>query len=277
MLFALQVQAQIVDSLSLYGRTLDVDVYGNVFVLGTESSLVTVFSPGQQARFREFGGPGWGNDEFDRPSGIWCRNGLDLFVADYGNHRVQRYDRTLTYVSTLYTREDPDPSKRFGYPTDVALSRLGDLFICDSENARILKVTRSTQVDRSFGGYDAGKGRLFSPSQLEIGAKDILYVLDGKRIVVYDTFGNYMREFGSGIFNRPSCIFADRDRIIVLDGDILYHFDADERPAPPVSVPELTDGRLTGGDVSSLVFSGSVLYLMTAHGVFLLKLPARPG
>jgi len=276
-LFVVQAPAQIVDSLSLFGKTLDVDVYGNVFVLGTESSLLTVYSPAGKDRIREIGGPGWGSEEFDRPSGLWSRNGIDLFIADYGNHRVQRYDRTLTFVSTLYTREDSDPSKRFGYPTDVALSRLGDLFICDSENGRILKVTRSTQVDRSFGGYDAGKGRLFSPRQVEIGARDVLYVLDGDRIVVFDTFGNYLREFGTGIFVRPSRIFADQDRVLVLDGDVLFHFDAAERAAPPLTIAELSGGRFTGKDVFSFVFSGAALYVLTPQGVFLLRLPPHPG
>ncbi len=276
-LFSLPVYGQIVDSLPLYGASLDVDVYGNIFVVGAETNLLTVYSPREKLKFRQIGGQGWGNDEFDNPSGVCARNGIDIFVADYGNHRIQKYDRTLTYAATFYTREDEDPARRFGYPTDIALSRLGDLFICDSENARILKVNRSSQVDRSFGGFDAGRGRLFAPRQVEIGARDFVYVLDKGRIVVFDTFGNYIRELGPGLFSKPSCIFADKDQVLVLDDDLLYHFDADERPSSPVSISELSGGRIRGEDITSLVFSGSALYTLTPEGIFLLKLPARPG
>jgi len=267
---------QIVDSLQLYGTSLDVDVYGNIFVVSSESDLLTFFSPREREQIRQIGGQGWGNEEFDNPSGIWSRNGIDIFVADYGNHRIQKYDRTLTYAATLYTREDEDPAKRFGYPTDIALSRLGDLFICDSENARILKINRSSQVDRSFGGFDAGQGRLYAPRQVEIGSSDFLYVLDKGRIMVFDTFGNFIRELGSGLFNKPSCIFADKDQILVLDDDLLYQFDANERPSSPVNIRELSEGRISGEDISSLVFSGSALYTLTPRGIFLWKLPARP-
>ena len=137
---------------------LDVDIYGNIYILNTDRNTLKLFAKDRSLK-REVGGSGWENDQFDRPSGLWARNGIDVFVADYGNHRIQRFDRHLSYVSTLYARENPDPDERFGYPTDVAVSRLGDLFICDSENSRIVKVNRFTQVERTFGGFSAGNYR----------------------------------------------------------------------------------------------------------------------
>src|SRR5437867_9667221 len=127
-----QLSAQVTRSAS--GERIDIDIYGNIYILSADRNTLKVLSKDRTLK-REIGGSGWENDQFDRPTGVWARNGIDVFVADYGNHRIQRFDRNLNYVSTLYTRDNPNPEERFGYPTDVAVSRLGDLFICDTENS----------------------------------------------------------------------------------------------------------------------------------------------
>ena len=121
-------------------------------------------------------------------------------------------------------------SERFGYPVDVALSRMGDLYICDGENSRILKVNGLNMVEKEFGGFGGGKGRLQKPTGVEIGPKDFLYILDGGRVVVFDSFGNYVRELCEGLFRNPVSVFADDNSIAVLDDDTLYCFDRNERP-----------------------------------------------
>ncbi len=260
-------RSQVLDSLAVGGTVLDVDVYGNLFVLDAHRNLLTLYlMDGKQ--LRQVGGQGWGNNQFDRPSGLWARNGLDVFVADYGNHRIQRFDRTLSFVSSLFTRDDDDPDRRFGYPTDVALSRLGALFLCDTENARILKVSMSNEVEGNFGGYDAGVGRLYAPEQVEIGPNDIVYVLDQKRVVSFDAFGNFLHELASGLFQQPSVIFADGEGILVLDGDALYTFDREERPGKTVDLRTLVGGRVRGKEVRSLSLSHDVLYFLTGAGVY---------
>jgi len=263
---------QIVDSLPLFGTSVDIDVYGNIYVVDSESALLTVFTKGTK-QVRQIGGQGWGTEQFDSPRAVWASNGLDIYVADYGNHRVQRYDKTLSYVSTLYTRDNEDQSTRFGYPTDMTLTRLGDLFVCDSENARILKLTRSTQPDRSFGGFEAGKGRLYAPVRIEAGPGDNLYVLDRNRVVVFDTFGNFVRELGKGLFRTPKRIYADTERVLILDGDLLYRFDDRERPMIPVSVSASAGGRIEGDEVLSMTHAGSILFALTSEGLFLVRLP----
>ena len=121
------------------GTSLDVDVNGNIFVVDSRSSTLTLFDR-EMHKVVTAGGPGWENGRFDQPAGLWARNGLDVLVADYGNHRIQRFDRTLSFVSSLSTRDADNPSDRFGYPSDVTLSRLGELFLCDTENSRIKRL-----------------------------------------------------------------------------------------------------------------------------------------
>jgi hypothetical protein len=255
------------------GNSLDIDINGRLFVLDREKCTLRQYV-NDTLFVREIGGPGWENDQFDMPAGLWARNGIDLFVADYGNHRIQRFDRSLSFVGSFSTRESDNPDERFGYPTDVALSRLGDLFICDTENTRIVKVNRFSRVERVFGGFDAGKGRLRDPSQLEVGPRDHVYVLDAPRILIFDTFGNYLGDLAGGLFKNPSCLYADGDGVVVCDEHALYCFDQNGRPA--ASVP--LDSLLGSSDLSvrSLAFSKTTLYLLTSGGLITAPSP-RPS
>jgi len=262
--------SQILDSIAIGGSSMDVDVYGNFFVVDASRNILTLFSrEGKQVR--QVGGQGWGSDQFDRPLGVWSRNGLDVFVADYGNHRIQRFDRTLSFVSSLFTHEDPISERRFGYPTDAALSRLGSLFICDSENSRIMKLSMLNEIEKNFGGYDAGAGRLASPTQIEIGPADHLYVLDRNRVVVFDIFGNYLGELGSGLFRRPSSLHADEETVVILDGSLLYVFDAEERPQAAIDLSVLTGGRVRETEVLAVAFHRNTLYALTASKMYILS------
>ena len=252
------------------GSGIDVDIYGNVYVLNAEKNII-VMTDKRGRPLQELGAAGWGNEQFDHPMGIWARNGINVYVADYGNHRVQRFDRHLSYVSTFATRDEDAPYTRFGFPTDVALSRLGDLFICDAENIRILKVNRFDQVETFFGGFGGGKGRLQNPTQLEIGPFDHLYVLDEDRIVVFDAFGNYLKQLGKGLFSAPGGLFADERGVVVLQSDTLFFFDSTERLFLRWPVAESVS--FLGEEIRAVTFGGGRLHVLASDGVYIVDDP----
>ncbi len=257
------------ESRAISGQQLDVDIYGNIYILNTDKNTLKLFSKDRVLK-REIGGSGWENDQFDRPSGVWARNGIDVFVADYGNHRIQRFDRNLSYVSTLYTRENQNPDERFGYPTDVAISRLGDLFICDSENSRIVKVNRFTQVERTFGGFSAGEGRLLNPTRVEIGPADHVYVVDGPRVVVFDNSGNFLRALG-GVFRPPILLYANTASVVIVDSMSMYCLDVDERPA--CSLPIQTATGLERSQIQSIAFLQDSMFVLAGRELVVLPDP----
>jgi hypothetical protein len=252
------------------GERCDVDIYGTIYVLDSELSMLRVLDAHGTA-LRGAGGQGWGNEQFDQPSGLWARNGLNIYVADYGNHRIQRFDRTISYVATLSTRTSDDPAVRFGYPTDVSVSRQGDLFLCDGENVRILKVNQLNQVDRSFGGPGAGKGTLSAPRMIEVGPRDFVYVLDEERIVVLDNFGNYVRELGAEYLREPRAIFGDERVLLVLERSAILRFDEAGRVTGQVSLKELPTYGRELRDIG--LFNGEI-YLLAEDGLHIL--PAGP-
>lgn len=255
--FSVAVWAQ--TSIPLVGGRIDVDLHGNIYMLNSEKNSLRLYTK-ERVLKREIGGSGWENNQFDHPMGLWARNGIDVFVADYGNHRIQRFDRNLNYISTLYTRENPNPDERFGYPTDVALSRLGLLFICDTENSRIAKVNQFSQVERTFGGFTAGDGRLFSPTQVECGPKDHVYVVDGPRVMVFDNFGNFLYALAD-VFRPPISLFASDESVVVADSADVYCFDSEERPGRAFPIASLLGAKTMG--ISAIAFSRDSMFAAT--------------
>jgi hypothetical protein len=261
-----------VQASAIHGTALSVDIYGNLFVLDSESSTLRMYSR-DRVLLHEVGGQGWENDQFDRPMGIWARNGIDVYVADYGNHRIQRYDRNLTFISSLYTRDNPNPDQRFGYPSDVSLSRTGDLFICDTDNSRIVKVNLLNGVFLPFGGFGAGQGRLLHPWRAQVGPKDNVYVLDAPRVVVFDNFGNYVQDLAPGIFSNPTALFADEQGVAVLDSSTVYFFDQDNRPGSAVQVEPIVAPEPV--HIRSIAASNGVLYLLAESGLYTVADPRK--
>ena len=252
---------------ALAGSRFDIDINGSTVIVDGVQNTVRLLSSDLKV-LAEIGGSGWGDDQFDRPAGVWAGNGIDIFVADYGNHRIQRFDRKLAFISSFSTRERPNPDERFGYPTDVAVSRLGDLFICDSENDRVLKVSGLSKVERTFGGFDAGKGRLRNPVNIEIGPNDNVVVHDmavndqqNDRIMVFDTFGNFIRILGDGLFSGTLLMDADENGVVVLAENRIIMFDRNDRL---VLTEELQ--TLNVRNARSFVIDRNSLCFLTADG-----------
>ena len=243
---------------------IDVDVLGNVFALDARAGTLTLYDRGMQI-VTQTGGPGWEDGRFDDPAGLWARNGLDVYVADFGNHRVQRFDRSLAFVSSLSTRDSQNPRERFGYPADVALSRLGELFICDTENSRIAKLSAQNQVETAFGDFGGGRGRLSRPTQVEIGPGETVVVLDAPRVVIFDSFGNFVSTLPEPLLTAPTCLFADQEIVALVDSNRVLCFDKSFRPVESFDVRDLLG--FSPARVFSLVIAGGRWYILTEAGL----------
>ncbi|MDT8322821.1 MAG: NHL repeat-containing protein [Bacteroidota bacterium] len=203
---------------------LSVDQFGHVYIVDKGDATVRKFDMrGKLAA--EVGGAGWEDTQFDRPSGIDARLGLAVYVADYGNDRVARYDRGLRFMAAL-RGDDITGDGRFGYPLDVANSSLEQLFVLDGENNRVLALSGFRNVERVFGGIEAGEGRLTDPVAIATDDSRYLYVLESGRVAAFDLFGNFLFHFGSGLFADAEGITASDGRVLVITPDALHLFSA---------------------------------------------------
>lgn len=241
---------------------IDYDVAGNVYVVDRSSNTLEKLSPNGDS-IRAVSGLGSGDLQFDSPVAVCARAGNDIYVADYNNHRIQRFNRMLDYITTIYTRDDPDERKRFGYPRDVAVTRQGDLVIVDGENRRIIKFDSFGNVMRDFGNSNAGAGRLTDPSNVEVDAEDNVYVLDGGRILMFDPFGSFVRNIPSAVAGQEvRSISIDRDTLTVLGTEAVALIDL--RTTSNAGYYGLarraTALRLIGGDLVGVEAGHGVIY-----------------
>jgi hypothetical protein len=138
---------------------------------------------------KEIGGYGWRESAFDNPADVFA-DALKVYVADKNNNRIQRFDKNLNYNFQIITRESEIEQERFGYPLSAVMSNLGDVFILDSENSRIVKFDIFGNFLQNFGGYDYGNFALQKPVQLAVSMQNNIFVIDGDEIIIFDQYGN---------------------------------------------------------------------------------------
>jgi len=184
---------------------------GTFFVIDKEGSeLLKLDSAGTV--IKKIGGTGWDDYTFDDPADI-CVTMLKIFVADRNNNRVQVYDKDLNFLFSLDPKNFTTAKSVFKYPVSAQSSPFGDLYITDSDNKQILRFNSNWDFVNSFGSYEYGKYGAVNPAKLAIDNESVVYLLDEKRIIEYDQFGN-----GAAIVNleeKPNNLSIMND-IIVL-------------------------------------------------------------
>lgn len=200
---------------------------GWIYVLDSDRNLA-VLMKGEEEPSSSVGGYGWSSTTFDQPTGL-ATDGLNLYVADRGNHRIMRFDRSFNFISSFTTRDTSLFAARFGSPLGVALSRLGDLFILDGENLRVVKFSANMKYERSFGDIDDARSRLRQPVKILISPDDHVLVLESDRLLEFDYFGQYLRTIGAGGFRdaRGFC-FVRGGIVVVTPGMLLWLNDRGE-------------------------------------------------
>ena len=215
------------DSLS-NPRSLTVSLTGDIYIADTGNNRIVKYSlSGEYGG--HMGGYGWHSSQFDYPIDIFTRDGLNIYVADHNNRRVERLTKFLTWVSSLGEQglgdlsrsTDINANQTMGYPAGVALSSQGDLFVVDSENQLVHKFGKFNTVIREpkivFGDRNAGSGRLAAPTRIVVSNRHV-FVADALRVVVFDYFGGYVRSLGGGVFKDVNDLCLDsQDRLLILD------------------------------------------------------------
>ena len=166
---------------------------GLLFVVDQKIHSVHQLSSGDSIT-RTIGGQGWGSTEFDVPSDVTSSFLLDVFVVDRNNRRIQRFDKQFNYVQTYDERSLSQSVDRF-QPRACAVSLLGELFIVEMDGRRIVKLSSRGKYLAEFGAHSTvSAGVLRQPIDIAVSSSNEVFVLDQNRLLVYDTFGNYLKQ-----------------------------------------------------------------------------------
>ena len=181
------------------------------------------------------GGHGRGKGQFDNPRALAIDSAGNIYVADTGNGRVQKFSPNGTFV----TRIGP-----FDAPNGIAIDRAGNICVTEvGSKHRVQKLG----PDGTFIAVWATA--LYGPGKIAIGPDDSIYVVDSgrNRMVKFSPDGQVLASWGSegsgeGQFRGLTSVVVDRSSNSVYVADPINSrvqvFDSNGKFLTKWSVPE---------------------------------------
>ena len=211
-----------------YPRGLALDNSGNLYIADAWNHRIAVYSPDLTFK-TAFGELGAGIGELDEPVSLIVR-GDRLYVLEKSNHRIQVFtldgkpdgivggrgsvDEQNQFYMTK-TVESIFPSPSFEYPSAVTADRDGNIYVADTNNHRVIRISGATmRTDTSFNPC----GIKF-PSGLVCDAEGNLHLTQFNMdfVSVFSPEGIHLYSYKPGM-EVPVAIASRDNRLFVADG-----------------------------------------------------------
>jgi sugar lactone lactonase YvrE len=172
---------------SYFPRNMIADREGNVYVADDYLGMVIKWDIWDYGTIvaGSFWGSGSSSTELNQPSGVYVDAAENVYVADFGNHRIQKWAKGANYGITVagigsYPGTGAD---QLNAPAHVTMDTLGNLYVTEYNNNRVTKwapgATQGVTVAGNSNGIaGSGNGALNHPLAAKIDALGNLYVAD---------------------------------------------------------------------------------------------------
>jgi DNA-binding beta-propeller fold protein YncE len=249
---------------------------GRIYVADAYRNRILVYTADGEY-LEQFGSAGSGPGEFDIPSGVAFDVDGNVYVAEQYGHRVQKFssshhplaifgsygegpgqlqyptnlafspDGTVLYVTELLGGRVSmfdldggylDSFGGFDHPFGIVTDALGDVFVADQGNDRIVRHTANGEYVSEWGTPGTAWGEFNKPVGLGIDEAQNLYVTDqlnnrvqkfshdGTPLCAFGSFGN-----GPGEMYNPWAVLPLADGVVFV-GDT-YNYRIQVWGAPP--------------------------------------------
>ena len=252
--------AGVIDLWAVYrGPRMDVNVEKQPLVKGlVYRNLVTYKIPGSPVTTFE-GGHGNGKGQFENPHGIAVDSAGNIFVADSGNGRIQKFSPNGTFVTSIASTD----------PNGIAVDRAGNIYVAEIGSKH--RVQKLGPDGRFITEWAPG---LYGPRKIAIGPDDSIYVVDSgrNRIVKFSPDGQVLASWGSegtgdGQFRGLTSVAVDpkTNKVYVADpiNSRIEVFDSNAKFLSKWSVPEWQEAL--GFEDLAIDSDKGRLYTSSAH------------
>lgn len=232
-----------------------VDGRGNVYVADTGYHRIQKFSGDGTfiTKWGRGGGagtpplPGDGDGEFRHPEGVAVDTDGNVYVADYGNNRIQKFTSDGTFITKWGAFEFGTGDGEFKGPRDIAVGPDGMVYVVDTGNHRVQKFDSSgtfiTEWTRDFAPETGGQ--FYTPHGIAVDGEGTIHVTSymGNWIHSFDSMNTRspmmwgIQGTGSGELNRPWGIAVDGVGNVYVSDTQNYRIQKFESPtlAPGVA------------------------------------------
>lgn len=164
----------------------------------------------------KFGSHGSGDGQFIFPEAVAVDQSGNIFVADTGNHRIEKFASTGTFRLEWGSMGSADG--QFQSPEGVAVDEAGDVFVTDLNNNRVEKFDNNGTFLTSWGDAGNGDGQFSGPVGVAVDATGDVFVADrfNNRVQKFTNSGSFLTKWGTvgsgdGQFANPVGVAVDRN------------------------------------------------------------------
>lgn len=143
---------------------------------GSECNL-TVTPPTGRCVDPDGGGPlQTGDGQFFEPQAIAIDSAGNVYVADTGNHRIQKFDANGRFL-LKWGRNGFAPGQ-FDVPRGLAFTKQGVLLIIDQNNNRVQEFDLDGKSVRQWGEPGTGEGQFNAPQDIAVDSVGNIYIVE---------------------------------------------------------------------------------------------------
>jgi tripartite motif-containing protein 71 len=169
----------------------------------------------------KWGSYGGGNGQFYSSHGVAVDSSGNVYVADGGNNRIQKFDSNGTFLTKwgLYGSGDG----QFKIPRYIAVDSSGNVYVVDVDNHRIQKFDSNGNFITKWVYYFGGDEKNTDPRGIAVDSSGNVYVVDFnlESILKFESNGNSTTYVGKGQLHSPNCLAVDPSgNVYVVDGTL---------------------------------------------------------
>jgi len=221
------------------------DGKGFIYVLDKSKNEITKLDSNLNI-IKKSGDYGWASGQFISPTYIDASSGLDIFVSDGNNYRVQRLDLNLAFISELKTNTITfNPEFQFNTPVATLIVNSNNLFVIDKDNKRIVIYQNGEKPSNSFGDFKTSPTPLIEPVKLLKDNNNNIYILDKgyNKILIFDNFGNFIKTIE---LDNVKTFSIFNNNLYIISGNEIFIYEPQKNAfSEKISLPENYQNKIT--------------------------------
>ena len=134
---------------------------------------------------------------FNLPRGIASDSYGNVYIADTGNSRIQKFSSDGNLITNWGSTGSGDGE--FNRPEALIIDSSNNIYVADQCNHRIQKFTSDGEFVAKWGRYGLGDGQLNRPSGIAVDSSNNVYVADegNNRIQKFTSNGTFITKWGN--------------------------------------------------------------------------------